>query len=52
MCCQRRKIGAKDDRIKEWMDRGISFENIPADIVEEYGNIDVAITRKLFDSQM
>ena len=52
MCCQRRKIGAKDDRIKEWMDRGISFENIPADIVEEYGKIDVAITRKLFDSQM
>ena len=52
MCCQRRKIGAKDDRIKEWMDRGVSFENIPADIVEEYGKIDVAITRKLFDSQM
>ena len=52
MCCQRRKIGAKDDRIREWMDRGVSFENIPADIVEEYGKIDVAITRKLFDSQM
>jgi len=27
MCCQRRKIGAKDDRIKEFMDRGVSFEN-------------------------
>ena len=52
MCCQRRKIGSKDDRIKEFMDRGISFENIPVDIVEEYGKIDVAITRKLFDSQM
>ena len=25
MCCQRRKIGAKDDRIKEWMDKGKSF---------------------------
>jgi len=52
MCCQRRKIGAKDDRIKEFMDRGVSFENIPAYIVEEYGKIDVDITRKLFNSQM
>jgi DNA polymerase I-like protein with 3'-5' exonuclease and polymerase domains len=52
MSCRRRKIGSKDDRIKEFMDRGISFENIPADIVEEYGKIDVQITRKLFDSQM
>ena len=52
MCCRRRKIGSKDSSIKEYMDRGISFENIPADIVEEYGKIDVQITRKLFDSQM
>lgn len=52
MCCQRRKIGSKDNRIKEWMDRGVSFQNIPVDIVEEYGRIDVQITRRLFDSQM
>ena len=52
MSCRRRKIGSKDDRIKEFMDRGVSFENIPADIVEEYGKIDVQITRRLFDSQM
>jgi len=52
MCCRRRKIGSKDSAIKEWMDRGVSFENIPADVVEEYGKIDVQITRKLFDSQM
>ncbi len=52
MCCQRRKIGSKDDRIKEYMDLGVSFENIPVDVVEEYGRIDVAITKKLFDSQM
>ena len=52
MCCRRRKIGSKDDRIKEFMDRGVSFENIPKDIVEEYGRMDVQITRKLFDSQM
>jgi len=52
MCCRRRRIGSKDDRIKEFMDRGVSFENIPKDIVEEYGRVDVEITRKLFDSQM
>ena len=52
MCCRRRRIGSKDDRIKEFMDRGVSFENIPKDIVEEYGRMDVEITRKLFDSQM
>ena len=52
MCCRRRKIGSKDSAIKEWMDRGVSFENIPADVVEEYGKIDVLITRKLFNSQM
>ena len=52
MCCRRRKIGSKDSSIKEYMDRGISFENIPADVVEEYGKIDVQITRSLFDSQM
>ena len=52
MSCRRRKIGSKDSAIKEWMDRGVSFENIPADVVEEYGKIDVQITRKLFDSQM
>ena len=52
MCCRRRKIGSKDSSIKEYMDRGISFENIPSDVVEEYGKIDVQITRKLFNSQM
>jgi len=52
MSCRRRKIGSKDSAIKEWTDRGIPFQDIPADVVEEYGKIDVAITRKLFDSQM
>ena len=52
MSCRRRKIGSKDSRIKEFTDRGIPFQNIPADLVEEYGRIDVAITRRLFDSQM
>ena len=52
MCCRRRKIGSKDKIIHEFLDRGVSFENIPKDIVEKYGRIDVEITRKLFDSQM
>jgi len=52
MCCQRRKLDAKDGAVKEYMDRGVSFENIPAEIVEQYGRVDVAITRQLFDSQM
>jgi len=52
MSCRRRKIGSKDNRIKEYTDRGIPFQNIPADVVEEYGRIDVEITRRLFNSQM
>ena len=52
MCCQRRKLGSKDSRIHEFMDRGISFENIPMGLVEEYGKMDVQITKDLFDSQM
>ena len=52
MCCKRRKIGSKDKEVQEFMDRGVSFENIPVKIVEEYGRMDVEITKKLFDSQM
>lgn len=50
--CKKRKIGMKDDKIKEFLDRGVSFQNIPIDIVEEYGKQDVRITRSLFDAQM
>ena len=52
MSCRRRRIGSKDNRIKEFTDRGIPFQNIPADVVEEYGRMDVQITRDLFNSQM
>ena len=52
MSCRRRKIGSKDSTIKEFTDRGIPFQDIPVDVVEEYGRIDVEITRRLFDSQM
>jgi DNA polymerase I-like protein with 3'-5' exonuclease and polymerase domains len=53
MCCRRRNVGEKaKEEINELLDRGVSFENINADIVERYGRVDVEITRKLFDSQM
>ena len=52
MSCRRRRIGSKDSRIKEFTDRGIPFQNIPAGLVEEYGRMDVQITRDLFNSQM
>tara|TARA_R110002050_G_scaffold135794_5_gene258775 strand:+ start:1084 stop:3126 length:2043 start_codon:yes stop_codon:yes gene_type:complete len=52
MCCRRRKIGSKDSQIKDFTDRGIPFQNIPVDIVERYGRMDVEITKRLFDSQM
>jgi len=52
MCCKRRNLDAKDDAVKEYMDLGVSFENIPEEIVEKYGRVDVAITRQLFDAQM
>ena len=52
MSCRRRRIGSKDSRIKEFTDRGIPFQNIPVGLVEEYGRMDVEITRNLFNSQM
>ena len=52
MCCQRRKIGVKDDRVKEFLDLGKGFDEMSADLVEEYGRNDVLITKKLFESQM
>jgi len=52
MCCKRRGIEGKDKDIKEFLDRGKSFEDIPADLVEKYGRVDVKITRELFEAQM
>ena len=44
MSC-RRRIGSKDSEDKRIYDRGIPFQNIPVNVVEEYGRIDVEITR-------
>ena len=51
-CCLRRKISEKSDIVDEYMEKNISFEYIPIQIVEEYGRQDVAVTRSLFKSQM
>jgi len=50
--CKRRSIAQKSDAVDDYMKQKISFENIPIDIIEEYGRQDVVSTRALFDSQM
>jgi DNA polymerase I-like protein with 3'-5' exonuclease and polymerase domains len=50
--CKRRSISQKSDAVDQYMKDKISFENIPIDIIEEYGRQDVVSTRALFDSQM
>jgi DNA polymerase I-like protein with 3'-5' exonuclease and polymerase domains len=49
--CARYGLQQKLDAIQEYMDRNISFENIPWEIVEEYGTNDVAITYALYLKQ-
>ena len=44
--------GKKSDLIETYMSKGVSFENIPWDIVEEYGMGDVKTTRELYDYQV
>jgi len=50
--CKRRSIAQKSDAVDQYMKDKISFEDIPVDIIEEYGRQDVVSTRALFDSQM
>ena len=50
--CKRRSISQKSDAVDQYMKDKISFENIPIDIIDEYGRQDVVSTRALFDSQM
>ena len=50
--CKRRSISQKSDAVDQYMKDKISFENIPIDIIDEYGRQDVISTRALFDSQM
>jgi len=50
--CKRRSISQKSDAVDQYMKDKISFENIPIDIIDEYGRQDVISTRALFNSQM
>ena len=51
-CCAFRGVIQKSDLTEPYLKNNISFENIPMDIVEEYGRLDVKATRSLFDAQM
>lgn len=42
----------KSDLIEDYMKQGVSFENIPWDVVEEYGMGDIKTTRELYDYQV
>jgi len=50
--CLRRRIQQKSDIVDEYLEKNISFEHIPINIVDEYGRKDVIVTRSLFKSQM
>ena len=50
--CARHGLARKDDTIKQYMDKNISFENIPLDVVVKYGMNDVDITFDLFQAQI
>jgi len=49
--CERYGLPSKDKAISEFLDKGISFENIPIDTVIKYGANDVDITYQLYQHQ-
>ncbi len=49
---ERYGLGAKEPVVAEYWEKGISTENIPKDIVEEYGNHDVDLTYAVYLAQM
>ena len=50
-CCARRKLPAKKDVTEEYLSKGIGFNAMPWEVVEEYGNHDVYITMLLYIEQ-
>lgn len=52
-CLDRRKLPSKrTDLIDQYMKDGVTFDLIPAEVVEEYGIADVDCTKALYDDQM
>jgi DNA polymerase I-like protein with 3'-5' exonuclease and polymerase domains len=45
-------LGHKQDKVKEYWDQGIDTDEIPADILEEYGKQDVSLTWQIFLKQV
>ena len=51
-CCNRRGVSQKSDITEQYLERDVSFENIPMKIVDEYGRQDIVATKALFQSHM
>lgn len=46
------KLPTKLDAVSEYWEKGISTEDIPADVVKEYNNYDVELTYKVYQKQL
>ena len=52
-CCERYALSPKKSGlIEEYMKKNVSFESIPWDVVKEYGEADVQVTKELYDAQI
>ncbi|MEK9770712.1 MAG: hypothetical protein VW683_17515, partial [Betaproteobacteria bacterium] len=52
-CCARRGLGSKrTDLTQEYLDKGLSYEDVPWQLVKEYCDADVQITKELADKQI
>jgi len=51
-CCKRYGLATKTDEVAKYWERGVNTDDIPKDILEEYGNNDVEITHQLYKKQM
>tara|TARA_R110002051_G_scaffold407_6_gene1818 strand:- start:12179 stop:12688 length:510 start_codon:yes stop_codon:yes gene_type:complete len=50
-CCERRGLPIKQDVTSQFLSQGTGFEDMPWDVVEDYGKNDVSITWKLYKAQ-
>jgi len=51
--CKRRKVALKKtDLIDDYLAKGMGFNKMPPEVVEEYGCADILSTRELYDSQL
>lgn len=50
--CKRYGIEGKDEKARVYFDSGTGYEDMPWDVVKEYGRQDVEITRQLYLAQM